>query len=256
MGHGMRRRFVVVALLMVGVLFSTSGMADAFKPIRERLTVSTDMAPIDIEVVGSTSLVPRVHELIPELVVRFRLERAYVSLWAEREPGFEILSIGVDLETASPMSLFEAVILGRRFGKDIPGIPQLLPEELRRRNIRLSIHSNHRAEYLRKFSETLARCRGQAVENNVWVYERKTDCPGLGPQRFGRVGQLEDAVLTEIECEEVLPSSWARCETSFPFEGFSVGLNFDRDLLPRWREIVSFSARFLKSKQYQQIEPR
>jgi hypothetical protein len=121
------RWLVVIGLLIVSVLFATSGMADAFKPIRERLTVSTDMTPIDIEVVGSTSLLPRVHELIPELIVRFRLESAYVSLWAEREPGFEILSIGVDLETASPMSLFETVILGPRFGRDIPGIPKLLP---------------------------------------------------------------------------------------------------------------------------------
>jgi hypothetical protein len=252
----MRRWLVVLALLIVSVLFATSGVADAFKPIRERLTVSTDMTPIDIEVVGSTSLVPRSHELIPGLVVRFRLERAYVDLFAEREPGFEILNIGVDLETASPMSLFEAAILGPRFGRDIPGIPKLLPEELRRRNIVLSIHSNYRVEYLRKFSEILVRCRGQPVEDGLWVYERKTDCPGLGSQRFGRVGQLEDALLTNIECDEVLPPSWARCETTFPFEGFAVGLNFDRDLLPRWPEVVGFSAGFLKSKQYQPIESR
>ncbi|TWB88832.1 hypothetical protein FBZ93_11714 [Bradyrhizobium macuxiense] len=230
--------------------------ADVFKPIRERLTVSTDMTPIDIEVVGSTSLVPQFHELIPELVVRFRLERAYVGLYAEREPGFEIFNIGVDLETASPISLFEAVILGPRFGRDIPGIPKLLPEELRRRNMRLSIHSNYRVEHMRKFSDILAGCRGQTAENGLWVYERKTDCPGLSAQRFGRVGQLEDTLLTDIQCDEVLPASWARCETSFPFEGFRVGLNFDRDLLPRWREVVDFSAGFLKSKQYRPIESR
>jgi hypothetical protein len=39
----------------------------------------------------------------------------------------------------------------------------------------------------------------------MWVYKRKTDCPGLGSQRYGRVWQLEDALLTEIECDEVLP---------------------------------------------------
>jgi hypothetical protein len=247
--------FIAFSLLVLGalisVLFATSGMADAFKPIRERLIFSTDMTPIDIEVVGSTSLVPQFHKLVPDLVVRFRLERAYVGLYAEREPGFEIFNIGVDLETASPMSLFETVILGPRFGRDIPGIPKLLPEELRRRNIRLSIHSDSRAEYLRKFGEILVGCRGQAVENDLWLYERKTDCPGLGAQRFGRIGQLEDALLTEIECDEALPSSFARCETAFPFDGFTVRLNFDRGLLPRWREVISFSAGFLKSKQYQ-----
>jgi len=226
-------------------------MADTFKPIRERLVFSTDMTPIDIEVVGSTSLVPQFHRLIPELVVRFRLEHAYVSLYAERQPGFEIFDIGVDLETASPMSLFEPVTPAPPFGSDIPGIPKLLPQQLRRRNIRLSIHSDRRVEYMRKFSAILSGCRGQAVEDDLWVYQRKKDCPGLGALKFGRVGQLEDALLTNIQCEETLPSSWARCETSFPFEGFSVSLNFDRDLLPRWREVIGFSVKFLKSKQYQ-----
>jgi hypothetical protein len=249
-----------VAPLLVSLVFSISfggaAMADAFKPIRERLVFSTDMTPIDIEVAGSTSQVPQFHKLIPELVVQFRLARAYVDLYAEREPGFELLSLGVDLETASPIALFETVIGGPRFGKDIPGIPKLLPAELRRRNIILRIHSDPRAEYLRKFSETLARCRGEAVANGLWLYERKTDCPGLGSQRFGRVGQLEDALLSKIECDEALPPSWARCETRFPFEGFSVGLNFDRDLLPRWRELIDFSTGFLKSKQYQPAESR
>lgn len=255
--HG--RLNLLFIFLLVGLISNIrcgTAMADAFKPIRERLIVSTDMTPIDIEVVGSTSLVPRSHELIPGLVAQFRLARAYVGLYAEQEPGFEIFNIGVDLETASPMSLFETAILGPRFGKDIPGIPKLLPEDLRRRNVRLSIHSDFRVESHQKFTEKLALCRGQAVENGLWVYERKTDCPGLGSQRFGRVGQLEDASLTKIECDEALPSSFARCETRFPFEGFSVGLNFDRDLLPRWQEIISFSTGFLKSKQYQPIELR
>jgi hypothetical protein len=252
-----RLHLTAISVFFVYVLFAIScGAATAFNPIRERLVVSTDMTPIDIEVVGSTSLVPRLHKLIPELVVRFRLERAYVGLYAEREPGFEIFNIGVDLETRSPMSLFETAILGARFGKDIPGIPRLLPEELRRRNIRLSIHSDDRAEYLRRFSETIAPCRSQAVENGLWLYERKTDCPGLGAQRFGRIGQLEDTLLTKIECDEALPSSFARCQTEFPFEGFAVRLNFDRDLLPRWREVISFSAKFLESKQYRPIESR
>jgi hypothetical protein len=256
---GRRDWSVAFLVFLVCVLFGMSRSfagTDTFTPIRERLAFSTDMTPIDIEVVGSTSLVPQFHKLVPELVVRFRLERAYVSLWAEHEPGFEILSIGVDLETSSPMSLFETVILGSRFGRDIPGIPKLSAEELRRRNIRLSIHSDHRAEYLRKFSETLVQCRGEAVESGLWTYVRKGDCPGLGARRFGRIGQLEDGLLTKIECNEVLPPSWARCYTGFAFEGFWIDLNFDRDLLPRWREVISFSAKFLKSKQYQPIESR
>jgi hypothetical protein len=249
--------FIVLLVALVCNISCGAATAEPFNPIRERLVFSTDMTPIDIEVVGSTSHVPQFHQLIPELVVRFRLARAYVySLYAEREPGFELLSLGVDLETALPMALFSAVQGGTRFGKDIPGIPKLPPEESRRRNIVLSIHSDSRAEYLRKFGDVLVGCRGQALENDLWVYVRKDNCPGLGPQRFGRIGQLEDAWFGEIQCDEVLPPSVARCETRFPFEGFTVGLNFDRDLLPRWREIIGFSKTFLKSKQYQPIESR
>jgi hypothetical protein len=241
----------------LGLLVGVAAKADVFNPIRERLAVSTDMTLIDIEVAGSTSDLPQFHTLIPELVVRFRLARAYVGLYAEHEPGYETFNIGVDLETGSPMSLFEAVILGPRFGKNIPGIPQLTPEELRRRNLRMSIHSDDRAEYLRKFGEELARCHGEVpIESDMWVYERRADCPGLGSRTFGRVVQLDATLLTEIECEEWLPPSFARCQTAFPFEGFTVRLNFDRDLLPRWREVVGLSEKFLKSKQYQPIESR
>jgi len=250
MGH----RLFVAALMTASVLFVSSAVADVFTPVRDQLSVSTDLTPIDIEVVGSTSLVPQFHELIPELVVRFRLERAFVKLRAQREPGFEIFNLGVDLETASPMALFETVILGPRFGKDIPGIPKLSPEELRRRNIRLSIQSNHRNESMSRFSEVLARCRGQAGESDLWVYERKTDCPGLGSRQIGRIAQLEDGSLIKIECDEALPLTWARCTTAFPFAGFAVDLNFSRELLQRWREVVSFSVKFLKSKQYQPVE--
>jgi hypothetical protein len=87
----------VIALAWLGFLacgiFGASFRAAAgeFQPVRQRLTYSTDTSPVDIEVVGSTSLVPAFHKLIPELVLRLRLARAYVELYAEREPGFETL---------------------------------------------------------------------------------------------------------------------------------------------------------------------
>jgi hypothetical protein len=252
----MTARWFSILACLVGIISCGMSRADDFKAVRERITVSTDMTPTDIEVAGSTSQLPQFHKLIPELAVRFRLARAYVQLFSERDPGFELLSIGVDFETASPTSLFETAILGARFGAEIPGIPKLAPEEARRRNIILSIHSDRRAENARKLGETLVHCHGEAVENDMWVYERRTDCPSLGPQKFGRIALLGDALLSKVECDEALPPSWARCEMRFPFEGFSVGLNFNRDLLPRWREVVSFSENFLKSKQYQSIESR
>ena len=229
--------------------------ADEFQPVRKRLTYSTETGPIDIEVVGSTSLVPQFHKLIPELVLRLRLARAYVDLWAEREPGFEILSLVLDFETALPMAYFDAVTAEPRFRKEIPGIPKLLPDEGRHRNIVLHIESDARVEGFRKYSEGLSSCHGDTVENGMWAYERKKDCFGLGYRRFGKVAELDDGSFIEMECDdEARPSSFARCQTRFPFKGFIVGLNFHRDLLPRWREVIRFSEDFLKSKQYPQQE--
>ena len=226
--------------------------ADEFQPVRQRLTYSTDSIPVDIEVIGSTSLVPAFHKLIPELVLRLRLARAYVDLYAEREPGFEILSLVLDFETALPMSYFDAVTAEPRFRKEIPGIPKLLPDERRHRNIVLHIESDARVEGFRKYSEGLSSCHGDTIENGMWAYERKKDCFGLGYNRFGKVAQLDDGSLIELECDERLPSSFARCQTRFPFKGFIVDVNFHGDLLPRWREVINFSESFLKSKKYQQ----
>jgi hypothetical protein len=230
--------------------------AEPFKPVKERITVSTNMTPVDVEVIGSTSLLRQFHRLIPELAVRFRLERAYIDqLFVERDPGFEILSIGVDLETASPMSLFQAVMAGPRFGRGISGIPKLEAAEARRRNVVLGIQSDHRAEYVRKLSDRLVACRGESLGNGLWAYAppKSSDCPRNAPQRFGRVAELDDSVITKIDCDESLPVSWARCYADFPYQGFTVHLGFDRELLPRWREVVGFAGGFLKSKQYQRM---
>jgi hypothetical protein len=168
--------------------------------------------------------------------------------------GLRLLSLVLDFETALPMAYFNAVTAGPRFRKEIPGIPTLLPDELRHRNIVLQIKSDARVEGFRKHSEGLSSCHGDTVENGMWAYERKTDCFGLGYRRFGKVAQLDDGSFIELECDEWLPSSFARCQTRFPFKGFIVDVNFHRDLLPRWLEVIRFSEDFLKSKQYPQQE--
>jgi hypothetical protein len=245
--------FVSLAWWLFGVA-RRGAITDDFRPVAQRLTYSTDTSPVDIEVVGSTSMIPRDHQLIPELVLRLRLARAYVDLYAERDPGFEILSIGVDFETTSPMALFLVARAGPPFSNDVPGIPKLPPDELRRRNIVLEIKSNARVEGYRIHSERLSSCHGDTVENGMWEYERKTDCFGLGYRRFGKVARLEDGFLIELECDEARPSTFARCQTRFPFKGFMVGLNFHRDLLPRWQEVIRFSEAFLTSKRYPPAE--
>ncbi len=56
---------VVLAGTTVG---STCAMAQPFDPVRELTTWYTDRSLIDIEVVGSTSMLPDIHRLEPERV--------------------------------------------------------------------------------------------------------------------------------------------------------------------------------------------
>ena len=247
---------LVCLVLFVSVVWWLFGVArrgaitDEFRPMAQRLTFSTEMSPVDIEVAGSTSLVPTDHKLIPDLVLRLRLARAYVDLYAERQPGFEILNIGLDYETKEPIALFEAVLSGPPFNQGVTGIPRIQPAELRRRGIHLSFQSDARAESLRRFGELLKYCRGQSAEYDLSAYEQVKDCPGLSYRRFGRIAQLEDGLLIKLECDDKEDTNLARCATRFPFKGFIVGLNFSRELLPRWREVVNVSEDFLKSKEY------
>ena len=245
----------ILSAIIGSLLAVTSAPAaeQPFNPTKERITTSTDRTPVDIEIIGSTSLLPDSHRLLPDLVMRLRLERAYVSLFlSEEQPGYEILSMGLDLETGLPASLYDAVALGPRFSEHIPGIPVLSPAELRRRNLLLRVQSDHHATRFEKFREFALMCRGEALGNELWAYERKQErCPRLLINKFRRIGQLRDDVWLEVNCDNDGGPTWARCSTNFPFDGFAIWLNFDRDLLPRWREVIGLADKFLKSKQYE-----
>jgi hypothetical protein len=248
---------VAAASLMPGlVAVNSDGATPAdqpFNPTRKRITFSADRTPVDIEVVGSTSLLPNTHRLLPELVLRLRLDRAYVyNFMAGQQPGFEILGISIDLDTGLPAGLFETVVLGPRFGHDIPGIPHLPAEELRRRHIALHIQSDDLAATLAKFRELALPCRGQPLGNDLWSYERsqKSDCPPVYSHEIKYIAALSETEWLEIDCDKTSPPSWSRCSTRFPFEGFAVELNFSQRLLPRWRELVTFAETFLNSKRY------
>src|SRR5262249_11305222 len=107
---------------IIGSLLAVTSAAPAaeqpFNPTKERITTSTEMTPVDIEIIGSTSLLPDFHRLLPDLVMRLRLERAYVSLFlSEEQPGYEILDMAFDLETGLPSSLYSAVARGPRFSE-------------------------------------------------------------------------------------------------------------------------------------------
>ncbi len=127
----------VAAAQFIFFAAATMGEASAqpFNPIRELTTWYTDRGLIDIEVVGSTSLVPQTHQLEPERLLRFRLERAYVEFFrAQTELGFELVTFGFDLETGLPVSLLSAVVMSGRFHEDIPGVPRVPQRERVRRS--------------------------------------------------------------------------------------------------------------------------
>jgi hypothetical protein len=68
---------------------SLSAVAQPFNPVRKLTTWYTDRSLIDIEIVGAITTTDT-HKLEPSRVLRFRLERAYVSsLRAKDQAGFE-----------------------------------------------------------------------------------------------------------------------------------------------------------------------
>jgi hypothetical protein len=229
-----------------------------FNLTRERITFSAERAPVDIEIMGSTSLLPKAHRLLPQLALRLRLERAYVyNFMSKQEPGFEILGISVDVETGLPASLFETAALRRRFGDEIPEVRQLPSEELRRRHVQLTIHSDYLAASLGRINDRAFLCRGPLIEDGLWSYASQQDanCPRVFSNEIRYIGMVEDRLWVQIDCDKTSGPTWSRCSTEFPFDGFAVGLNFSQQLLPRWRKVVGFAESFLDSKRYRESSP-
>jgi hypothetical protein len=242
--------FVSAAIAAVSM---TQASAQPFNPIRALNSWYTDRNLVDIEVVGSTSLEPRLHRLEPERVLRFRLERAYVDkLIAEKGPGYEIVGFSWDTETGLPDSLFDAVANRGRFHEEIAGIPVLSVAEAIRRTLVISISSDSSAAALQHSSDFIRKCTGAPVGNGLWRYEwiNRQGCTRPtypGGSRY--VAEYSDNLVLRIQCqEESFPG--VGCHLRFPFEGFGVDLNFHRDHLANWREIVDRASAFLKSKQY------
>ena len=135
------------AILTALGLFWTSPVLSAddkaFRPITTNvLGYSTSRGLVDIEIVGSTSLVPQEHKLEPERILRLRIERAYVTNFLTKaDPGFSLLSIAVDRPSGLPEAFISAVSMQGRFHEDIAGVPTLNPDEASRRHITLTIRS-------------------------------------------------------------------------------------------------------------------
>jgi hypothetical protein len=228
-------------------------MSQPFQPIRKLTTWYTDRRLVDIEIIGSTSLLPDRHELEPERVLRFRLERAYIqTLIAERGPGFEIVRFAFDMESGLADSLILAVSQGGRVHEDIPGVPVVSLADRLTRTLLVSLQSDESAAALRSGSERIAKCLGAPITEGLWAYEweGRSDCRRSSyPNGSRYVVSYRDDLTLQLDCHgSAFPS--IDCVLRFPFEGFGAGVTFHRDHLPKWRDMIEFASSFLKSKQY------
>jgi hypothetical protein len=256
-GRSMTSRPFTVAMFVTTAISVTSfamtgAFAQAFNPVHELSGRYTDRTPIDIEIVGSTSLLPEVHKLEPERVLRFRLERAYVtSFIAHREPGFEILSMTVDRETGLPGALFDAADRPKKLRVDTPGVPSLSASERAERRLLIMLSSDRSLRSLRSATDYVSPCRGEPLANGLisYAWEGRANCMHpiylKGSDYLAPFGDF----LLRIQCQSPDLTS-VGCEVSFPFEEFAVRIAFRDDQVPRWREMIAYATSFLKSKQY------
>lgn len=239
--------------LLVSAINVALGTDEPFKPIRKLTTWYTDRNLIDIEIVGSTSLVPQFHRIESERVLRFRLERAYVqTLQTEAEPGFEIVGFGLDMETGLADSLIVAVSLHGSLSENIPGIPHLSDSERVQRTLFIKLRSDMSSATLERGSAGFAECRGVALGNELFAFEWEGRSRCLGPsypKGSKYVAQYDNGLMLSIECHEPEFSGFG-CSFRFPFKMFGAEVTFHRDHLSRWRDMATRASAFLESKRY------
>jgi len=251
------KRASLSVLAMAAAAFGAAGpdraVAQPFNPIRELATWYTDRSPVDIEIIGSTSMPSELQRLEPKSALRFRLERAYVDkLITGKVPGLQIVGFAFEIETSLPISLYEAVANRGRFHEDLAGIPILSPAERARRTLLISISSDSSVAELERSSESNSKCTGAPLGNRLRAYESANRKLCMRPSyRRGSlyVANYDDNLSLRIQCqEESFPGMG--CHVRFPFEVFGIDLDFHREHLMQWREMVDRATAFLKSKQY------
>jgi hypothetical protein len=260
-----RRPAIVVAATLAAVLaavsvwrFASNGLAGGaqpFNPLRGKFYTAwnTDRDLVDIEVVGANSRSPNSHRLEPERVLRFRLEKAYVSaLLTEKEPGHEIVGFSFDIDTELPASLLQAVWMKGPGHEDIPGVPLLPRLEWFQRTLSIEMHSDWSLYYLEQMSRKTGKCHGRQSESGLF---ENNPAGGEGcavpayPPMSRYMAPYDDNLPLIIECwDEPIPT--INCELTFPYRGFGVELRFNHARLPKWRESVNSAIDFLKAKEY------
>jgi hypothetical protein len=234
---------------------SMAGSAQPFHPLRGNFYVvwNADRDLVDIEIVGSTEVTPQSRKLDPERVLRFRLERAYVSSLLTKEPGFEIVGFNFDIDTRLPESLLLAVWTKGPSHRDIPGVPILPQLGQAKRNLFIIFHSHISTEALDDKSRTIAQCRGRQLESGLFennsVGGKSCALPKYRPGLRRYIAPFEGDLSLIVTCWEE-PSPMIDCELQFPFHGFGAELRFNHEQLPKWRAMVDGAIDFLKSKEY------
>jgi hypothetical protein len=249
------KRASLPVLAMAAAAFGAAGpdraAAQPFNPIRELSTWYTDRSLVDIEVSPLSGMLREPQR--QQHVLRFRLERAYVDkLIAEKESGRQTIGFAFDMETGLPTSLYEAAANRGRFHEDVAGIPILSSAQRAPRTLLISITSDSDRGRLEYSSDSNSKCAGAPLGNRLRVYNsanRKLCMRPSYPRGSLYVADYDNNLALRIQCQqESFPGMG--CHLLFPFEAFGVELNFHRDHLARWREMVDRASEFLQSKRY------
>ena len=227
-----------------------------FSPITTNLLgYSTTRDVVDIEIMGSTSVVPHEHLLQPDRILSLRLERAYITdFHTKAAPGFSLLTISVDQPTGLPEALISAVSLQGRFHQDIAGVPTLSLDEAIRRHVILNVRSDHSEASRAGYLKGAAECVGNSAGNDLF---EMTLSESLGARACSH-SVFPDGRKWLVRSDGV-PSSIIECHgdgkrivgcsTDFAFQKFFVQIQFHQSLLADWHSLITFGEAFLASKQ-------
>jgi len=230
-----------------------------FHPITTNLRGASPRRDIvDIEIIGSTSLVPHEHRLEPDRRLRFRLERAFITNFLTKDaPGFSILALNINRPTGLPSILLAVVSDRGRFQQDIPGVPLLAPAEQGRQHVRITIQSDYSDRSFAGYYMGANKCVTEPVGDNLWAIAQEatigtTACSrSVYPDGSNWLARLSDGSPIVIACDGRNENEGS-CSTRFAFEKFSVRIDFHRSSLRQWRDVIAFGHAFLASKQIAQ----
>jgi hypothetical protein len=253
---GIKRAYRIAFALMLAGCIGSSAAAEtvSFQPIqRSFFSTSTDQTPVDIEIVGSTTLGhPHRSEPQPDRVLRLRIERAYITdyLAGWREQNASTLSLSIDRPTGLPTSLITVVGDKGRFHQNIPGVPVLAPSERVGRDVLITIDSGYADGSFVNYANEAAKCIRDSEGDDLWEMDLTTRAApactrGAYPRGRRWLAGHDGATPIVIECQERQNSV---CSTYIDYGRFSVAVYFHQSHLHEWKDVIEFARNFLNSK--------